>query len=357
MQLIQSLEEIRAYGRRWAALPIKAVRAIPAEEIMNLFVAANRFVPELLQQYARQYDFANYAGASVGWLRRATGWCRDKDNTIKIDFLWVLFADDVAFNSTLLHELCHTEVHDHTIVFWDLFDRKLKQAAIIDRDDNRRKLWLRKPALKNQEGMHLYDTPGDRYVNVSAHKQKAIREKVCYGFSQHREWMVRSEQQYLSGVYRLIYHIDQETDERGRLPQIIKNIFRGNCKLLTTFDYADAIDFFKGKQLVETYVGYGNAGDGVTDVLCEIFAIIRSRPQYVVRERGVCVSAMFVFSANAGSAISLNDVGEVLRGGYFADMQMCCSSILVEDPDLGEGVFCVHLILALAIDGRAGVWQ
>lgn len=44
MTLIQSLEEIRTYGREWAALPTKAARAIPAEDIMHLFVAANKFV-------------------------------------------------------------------------------------------------------------------------------------------------------------------------------------------------------------------------------------------------------------------------------------------------------------------------
>ena len=68
MKLIESLEEIREYGRRWAALPTKTVRTIPAEDIMNLFFAANKFVPELLQHYARLYGFPNYTGASVGWL-------------------------------------------------------------------------------------------------------------------------------------------------------------------------------------------------------------------------------------------------------------------------------------------------
>lgn len=208
MKLIKSLEEIREYGREWAALPTKAVRTIPAEEVVNLFVAANKFVPELLQHYARRYGFPNYRGASVGWLRNAAGRCSCTTNIITIDFLYVLFADDIAFNATILHELCHTEVHNHTTAFWELFDQKLKEASIIDRDDNSRKVWLQKPWFKNDDGFHLYNSPGDRYENVSDHKRKAIRDKVCYRFSQDCQWMMRSDQLYISDVYRVIYSVE-----------------------------------------------------------------------------------------------------------------------------------------------------
>ena len=343
MKLIESLEEIREYGRRWAALPTKTVRTIPAEDIMNLFFAANKFVPELLQHYARLYGFPNYTGASVGWLRRAAGWCYNKTDIIKIDFLWVLFADDVAFNATLLHELCHTEVHNHTTVFWDLFDQKLKEASIIDRDDNRRKVWLQKPWLKKEDGMYLYDTPGEIYRNVSDHKLKAIRDKVCYGVSQDRQWMMRSDHTYISDIYKLIYNT---TDKSKCLPEIIENILTGNYKLLTTFDYADAIDFFKDKQVVETYVGYGRGNAKVSDALHEIFETIEQRyTPHMVYERQVRVSALFILSAHAGSAIPLNDIGKVLEDKYFTDIQMCIP-IFIEGPDLAMDVFCAHLIFA-----------
>lgn len=344
MKLIQSLEEIREYGREWAALPTKTVRAIPAEDIINLFVAANKFVPELLQHYARLYGFPNYKGASVGWLRRAAGWCYGKTNIITIDFLHVLFADDVAFNATLLHELCHTEEHNHTTVFWELFDQKLKEASIIDRDDNSRKVWLQKPWFKNDDGMYLYNTPGDIYKNVSDHKQKAIRDKVCYGFSQNRQWMMRSDQQYVSDVYRVIYNT---VGKRKWLPEIIEDILTGNCKLLTTFDYADTIDFFKGKQLVETYVGYGRGDTKVSDAFHEIFETIEQRHLlHMVCEKQGRVSALFIFSAYAGSAIPLNDLAKMLDDKYFTDIQIY-SAICIEDSNLGMDVFCVHMILAI----------
>ena len=342
MTLIQSLEEIRTYGREWAALPTKAARAIPAEDIMHLFVAANKFVPELLQHYARLYGFPNYSGASVGWLRRAAGWCYNRTNIIKIDFLHVLFADDVAFNATLLHELCHTEVHNHTIAFWMLFDQKLKEASIIDRGDDSRKKWLESSRLQNQDATYLYDTPGNIYENVSDHKREAIRDKVCYGFSQDRQWMMRSNQQYISDIYKLMYNL---VDERKWLPEIIENILTGNCKLLTTFDYAEAIAFFKDKQLVETYVGYGKGNAKVADAFHEIFETIRNPQQYRAYRDDVRISCLPVFSANAGSVMPLKDIDRMLNDKYFTDIQMH-SPIFIENPNLEMDLFCAHLLVA-----------
>lgn len=346
MKLIQSLEEIREYGREWAALPTKAVRTITAEKITNLFIAANKFVPELLQHYARRYGFPNYKGASVGWLREAAGWCYNKTDIITIDFLHVLFADDIAFNATLLHELCHTEVHNHTIVFWELFDQKLKEASIIDQDNNSRKVWLQKPWLKTEDSMCLYDTPGDIYKNVSTHKRKAIRDKVCYGIYQDRQWMMHSDQQYISDILRVLYNVDTGINRRKWLPEIIEKILTGNCTLLTTFEAVDAIDFFKGKQVIETYVGYGKGAAKANEAFREISETIKQRyPMHMGCKKQVRISALLIFSAHASSDFPVNDIDKILEEKYFTDIQMWCT-VFIEDPNLGMDVFCTHLILA-----------
>lgn len=346
MKRIRSLEEIREYGREWAALPTKTVRAIPDEEIMNLFIAANKFVPELLQHDARLYGFPNYKGASVGWLRRAAGLCYNKTNIITIDFLHVLFADDVAFNATLLHELCHTEVHNHTVAFWELFDQKLKEASIIDRGDNSRKVWLQKPWFRNDDGLHLYNTPGNGYENVSDHKRKAIRDKVCYGFSQNRQWMMRSDQLYLSDIFRVLYNVGDGVHGRKWLPEIIEKILTGYCTLLTTFDYTDAFDFFKGKQIVETYVGYGRGDAKAIEAFRELSeAVEQHQALHTDCEKQVRISALLIFSAHASSAFWVNDMDKVREEKFFTAIQMCIP-IFIEDPDLAMDVFCAHLIVA-----------
>lgn len=139
MKPIKSLEEIREYGRILAALPTKTVRKISEDEILNFYMAANKFVPEELSRYARIYDFPNYKEAAVCCMRNAPGTYNCSNNTIKIDFLSLLFADDFLFQTILLHELCHTKIHNHTVSFWELLDKKLKEASIIDKNDNSRK--------------------------------------------------------------------------------------------------------------------------------------------------------------------------------------------------------------------------
>lgn len=137
MKPIKSLKEIRECGRKWAEAPTKTIKAILQKEILNLYTAANKFVPDRLQHYARLYGFPNYKRASVRCLHHAVGRCGN-DNHIDIDFLYVLFADHMAFGTLLLHELCYTEFHNYDDSFWMLLDKTLKKALIIGPDDDSR---------------------------------------------------------------------------------------------------------------------------------------------------------------------------------------------------------------------------
>ena len=85
MKPIKSLEEIRERGRKWAEAPTKTIRAISQKEILNLYTAANKFIPDRLRHYARLYGFPNYKRASVRCLHHAVGRCGN-DNHIDIDF-------------------------------------------------------------------------------------------------------------------------------------------------------------------------------------------------------------------------------------------------------------------------------
>jgi len=76
------MEEIREYGRKWAELPTKEVKKIPVEDILHLYIVANKFVPELLQHYSRSYDFPDYKRGMVRFLRGRAACC-SKENHIK----------------------------------------------------------------------------------------------------------------------------------------------------------------------------------------------------------------------------------------------------------------------------------
>lgn len=92
---------------------------------------------------------------------------------------YILFTDDIAFASTLLHELCYGKIRNHTVSFWVLLDKKLKEASIIDKNDDSLKKWLKCSGLINQDDYYLYASPGKWYENVSVIKSNVVRRKIC----------------------------------------------------------------------------------------------------------------------------------------------------------------------------------
>lgn len=353
MKRIESLEEIREYGRKWAELPTKEVRKIPVEDILHLYMAANKFVPELLQHYARLYDFLDYKEGTVRFLRRCGGCC-SKEGHIKIDFLEVLFADDTRFRTILLHELCHTEHHNHKVPFWELLDAKLKEVSIIDKDDDSRKNWLKWSGLKDWDDYYLYQQPGGMYENVSVHKQKAIRDKICTEYSHNKIWNMRIEENILkfAEVYRLLYDVSDEIYSNGfystalyrercesSVPQKVRDILVHACTntQLKTFDDADMTEFLACGSVFEAYTEYADGNVRANDAI--------KKTEERIRQTGIrhVLMALFVISAKTSSSMPLNDI-EVPNELLSADTQVRC--VFTEDPDLDKDVFCIHLLLA-----------
>lgn len=353
MKLIESLEEIREYGRRLVELPTKEVRKIPVADIFHLYMAANKFVPKLLQHYARLYDFPDYKKGTVRFLRGCGGCC-SKDGHIKIGFLEVLFADDARFHTILLHELCHTKHPNHKMSFWELLDAKLKEVSVIDKDDDSRKNWLKWPGLKDCDDYSLYKEPGNMYENVSAHKQKAIRDKICTEYSHNKIWNIRMEQGVLkfAEVCRLIYDVGDGIYSNGfystvlyrercelSVPQKVRDIlvYAYTSTQLTTFDDADMTEFLACGSVFEAYTEYADGNARANDAIKK--AVERSK-QTKIR---YMIMVLFVLSAKTSSSMPLNDI-EIPNELISADTQVRC--VFTENPDLDKDVFCVHLLLA-----------
>lgn len=157
------------------------------EEVLNLYTAANKFVPDRLRHYARLYGFPNYKRATVECLHHAVGRCGN-DNCIDIDFLYVLFADNTAFDTLLLHELCHTEFRNHEVYFWMLLNKTLKKVSIIGQNNDSRQQWLRlvvfnkdnlQTVLSKGRNKQCVNAFGGWHENVSAIKRGVIHRKIC----------------------------------------------------------------------------------------------------------------------------------------------------------------------------------
>ena len=332
MKLVESLEEIREYGRMLAKLPTKAVRAIPDDEVLNFYLAANKFVPEELERYAQLYDFPDYKGASVKCLKGAAGLCSHK-NEIRIDFLHLLFADDVTFTSTLLHELCHTKIHNHTVSFWELLDKKLKEASIIDKNDDSRKKWLKRSELINLDGDFLYDSPWELYENVSVIKSSVVRRKICLDSCWRKVYFEKN-----GNMCNLLYNVNYE----GKYPWMSDEVqdalmipFRD--KQLTTFDWADMKQFLMSGQVFEVYTSYGNGNakaDAIDDVL---------KKSKLTKMRDVCM-ILLIFSLKDGSSIQMSDIHNISDKIHSVNSNMLF--VFTENPELEEDKLYVQLLLA-----------
>lgn len=332
MKLVKSLEEIREYGRMLAKLPTKAVRAIPDDEVLNFYLAANKFVPEELERYAQLYDFPDYKGASVKCLKGAAGLCSHK-NEIRIDFLHLLFADDVTFTSTLLHELCHTKIHNHTVSFWELLDKKLKEASIIDKNDDSRKKWLKRSELINLDGDFLYDSSWELYENVSVIKSSVVRRKICLDSCWRKVYFEKN-----GNMCNLLYNVNYE----GKYPWMSDEVqdalmipFRD--KQLTTFDWADMKQFLMSGQFFEVYTSYGNGNakaDAIDDVL---------KKSKLTKMRDVCM-ILLIFSLKDGSSIQMSDIHNISDKIHSVNSNMLF--VFTENPELEEDKLYVQLLLA-----------
>lgn len=338
---IRSLEEIREYGRKWAALPTKTVRMIPKHDIWELFMAANHYVAEELMRYAKLYGFSNYSGqerAPVRCLRRCWGFCT-KGNDIAIDFPYVLFADDASFKSTLLHELCHTEFHDHSDAFWKLHDQKLKEASII-----------------NKEGI------SDIYEGVSTIKINVIRRKICSDYAYGKIWGMRySENDIVAELYRLVYEVSHNVYDHccfgltnphryySRMREYIKRLFPEGIENLMSdrlglihVDYLDLIDFFKYKQIIEVYNESEEWDTGASDV---VDAAVREMQSSQIKEPDI----LLILSAHSMKDDAFEDVWDTILEQSLEKIVSPSARLLyglIENPELDEDVFCLRVILA-----------
>lgn len=126
----------KVFGLKDKRLFYGAVRKVPKETILHLYMAAAKYLPGEVGRYASELGFKDYKSTRVPyrWHRGALAICRYDDNHVEFDFLYLLLGNDKEIYSTIIHELCHTVHHNHKLEFWKLYERKLKEAALVEQD-------------------------------------------------------------------------------------------------------------------------------------------------------------------------------------------------------------------------------
>ena len=113
-----------------------AVRKMPKEPFLHLYMAAAKYLPGEVGRYASELGFKDYKSTRVPykWYRYNAFACCSENNHIEFDFFYLLFGNEKRIYSTIIHELCHTVHHNHKLEFWELLERKLKEAALVEQD-------------------------------------------------------------------------------------------------------------------------------------------------------------------------------------------------------------------------------
>lgn len=127
----------KVFGLKDKRLFYGTVRKIPKETFLHLYMAAAKYLPCEVDRYANKLGFEHYNGTRVPckWHRHNASACCDcEDNCVEFDFFYLLFGNEKRIYSTIIHELCHTVHHNHKTEFWKLFEQKLREAALVERD-------------------------------------------------------------------------------------------------------------------------------------------------------------------------------------------------------------------------------
>jgi len=98
-----------------------------------------KYLIDRLNQLSQKYGF-NYNKVFVKNQKTRWGSCSGKNN-INLNINLVRLPDDLI-DYTILHELVHTRVKNHSRRFWDQLDKLLGDAKKLDRQLNKYRVLL-----------------------------------------------------------------------------------------------------------------------------------------------------------------------------------------------------------------------
>ena len=163
----------------------KELGGISEETILRLFCEAERLVISKTQELANSLGFDKLNSVRLVCFKRNNrlGTC-DKYGNIKIDFKTFFGYGYSGIISVLVHELCHTEHHNHSKEFWTLFEHYSKKVGILSLEYNG--WWTEN---KESDNPYMYNCPWE-YLD-HPHKYKIIRDKICTPFPYRNTFLVK----------------------------------------------------------------------------------------------------------------------------------------------------------------------
>ena len=184
--IYNSLDEVVCEAERLMKLSKKELEGISEDSILRLFCEAERLVISKTQELADTLGFDKLKSVRLVCFRWQTklGDC-DQYGNIRIDFKTLFGCECACVISVLVHELCHTEIHNHTKEFWTLFEQSAKKVGILSPEYNG--WWT---TYTKGDNPYMYKRPWEYHDDPK--KYKIIRDKICT-FSSGGEYHVKRE--------------------------------------------------------------------------------------------------------------------------------------------------------------------
>ena len=282
------------YRRKFIRYFSDEVEKIPKEEILNLYIAAKKYLPDVVKELAVQLKFEKYINTTVslGRISKYIARCVGKGQ-IEFKFFYLLFGTEHAIKCTILHELCHTVHHNHKVCFWKLLEQKLKETKLIE---NNYDGWNKRLISDNgtmyvhneYDGYDLYNLKPEikipQYIPSSyRHPDKYYHENesIFYSLKRKLECIILKKINECCTSSLMMAFICENYGYKTMLSFLkdykhmpievihgISSIFE--YKNLTTFDYNDMMKFINSGYIFEYYQGSGKGKTKCCDAINEV---------------------------------------------------------------------------------------
>ena len=140
------------------AMPMKEIASIPFDDFTILYHSIQPTLSAWTDAAAEALDMPKPEKVVLRCPSNRIHWAGMVEGTwINYNLRMMFDADLTWLKGNIIHELCHFLVWGHTKDFWQLYERKIKEAGIVDEDFNG---WV-SDNINVLDDPHIFNHPGE----------------------------------------------------------------------------------------------------------------------------------------------------------------------------------------------------
>ena len=174
MEQDQSLDGIISQAHMLMKTTKKKLAELPEDTLLDFFHAVETQTIQKTYELASILGFYKIKSVKLVCFKKNSrlGICNSSCD-IKIDFKTFFGYDYNGVISVIVHELCHTNQHNHTKEFWTLFEQSCRKIGILPSEYDG---WTKRTTIDDP---FMYKEPWKYHHHQQ--KYRIIREKICWG--------------------------------------------------------------------------------------------------------------------------------------------------------------------------------